>query len=186
MKIEHGRVAHTVPGRVRIKLNPQALQDDQATTMRLALLALPEIEEVQTTPRTGSIVIFYDAGQLDVHRLIRRLRDARLLALDPPVRDPYAGQTKPLSETARRIHQTFHGVDMQLSQITSGRWDLRSVMPFALGALALRQLLANPGAIATAPWYVFAWYAFDSFWKLNQGQAVDHPSEVDEFDSEDA
>lgn len=173
MEIEYGRVAHTVPGRVRIKLGPHALTDERAPQLRGALLALPEIEEVQTTPRTGSIVIIYDPESSDVYRLIVRLREAKVLALDPPTNDLYAGQRKPMSETAQRIHRTFHGVDMQLSQITKGQWDLRSVMPFALGAFALRQLVANPGAIGAAPWYVFAWYAFDSFWKLNEAQ-TDH------------
>jgi len=182
MDLQHGKVAHTVPGRVRVKLGPHALTDDTAPRLRLALLGLPEIEEVQTTPRTGSVVIFYDASALDVYRLIARLREARLLALDPPTRDPYAGQQKPVSETAQGVRRAFHGVDMQLAQITGGRWDLRSVMPFALGALALRQLVANPGAIAAAPWYVFAWYAFDSFWKLNQGL----PDRDEEAEAEDA
>jgi hypothetical protein len=186
MELEHGRVAHTVPGRVRIKLDPHALTEERAPSLRLALLSVPHIEEVQTTPRTGSIVIIYDARHLDVRRLIARLRDAQLLALDPPVHDPYAGQSKPMSDTARGIHRAFHGVDMQLSQITGGKWDLRSAMPFALGALALRQLLANPGTIASAPWYVFAWYAFDSFWKLNLGQTIDTEADEDESASEDA
>ncbi len=182
MEIEHGRVAHTVPGRVRVKLDPDALTEETAPRLQVALLALPEIEAVQTTPRTGSVVIIYDPEALDVDRLIARLREAKVLALDPPSDNPYGGQRKPMSQTARGIHRTFHDVDMQLSQITKGRWDLRSVMPFAMGALALRQLVTNPAAIASAPWYVFAWYAFDSFWKLNEAQTdVD-----DEAEAEDA
>ena len=47
MDIEHGRVAHTVPGRIRVKLDPHALTEQTAPRLRHALLALPEIEAVQ-------------------------------------------------------------------------------------------------------------------------------------------
>jgi hypothetical protein len=170
--VEHGRVAHAVPGRVRIKLDPRALAEERGAHLQRALLALPDVEEIRMTPRTGSVVVVYDPDALDTRGLIARVRKARLLDIDPPVDDLYGVQQVPLSETARGIRRTFSGVNAQLSEITAGRWDLRSVVPFALGALALRQLVANPGIIGTAPWYVLAWYAFDSFWKLNQDHVV--------------
>jgi len=170
--IERGRVAHAVPGRVRVRLETRALADDRSSELRRALLTVPDVEEVQITPRTGSVVIVYDPEALDTHGLIDSLRRARLLALDPPTDDPYAGRGLPLSETARGIRRTFHGANVRLSEITNGRWDLRSVLPFALGALAIRQFVADSGALGAAPWYVLAWYAFDSFWKLNQEHVV--------------
>jgi len=170
--LERGRVAHAVPGRVRIKLDPRALADERAASLQRALLALPDVEEIRMTPRTGSIVVVYDQDALDTRGLITRVRQARLLAIDPPLDDLYGVQQVPLSDTARGIRRTFSEVNGRLSEITNRRWDLRSVVPFALGALALRQLVANPGIIGTAPWYVLAWYAFDSFWKLNQDHVV--------------
>src|SRR3954463_11897535 len=109
-ELERGHVAHTVPGRVRIRLEPRALTDERAARLRLAVLALPDVEEVQTTPRTGSVVITYDPAAPDARGLIARLRRARLLDLAPLVDDPYAGQQVPISETAYGIHRTFHGV----------------------------------------------------------------------------
>jgi hypothetical protein len=172
MELERGRVAHAVPGRVRIKIDPRVLADERGVQLQRALLALPDVEEIRMTPRTGSVVVVYDPDALDMRGLIARIRQARLLAIDPPSGDLYGLQQVPLSETARGIRHTFSGVNARLSEITDGKWDLRSVVPFALGALALRQLVANPGVIAAAPWYVFAWYAFDSFWKLNQDHVV--------------
>ena len=183
---ERGRVVHAVPGRVRVRLDTRPLADDRGSALRRALLALPDIDEVQITPRTASVVIVYDPEAFDTHGLIERLRRARLLALDPPSDDPYAGRGLPLSETARGIRRTFHGANVRLSEITNGRWDLRSVFPFALGALALRQFVADSGALGAAPWYVLAWYAFDSFWKLNQEQAVVVENDDDLLDETDA
>jgi hypothetical protein len=169
-ELERGRVVHAVPGRVRIKLETRALAEERGARLRRALLALQDVEEVQTTPRTGSVVIVYDPDVLDTPGLIAQVRQARLLALDPYVSDQHAGRQVPLSQTAQGIWRTFRGVNAQLSEMTNGRWDLRSVFPFALGAMALRSFLANPGSIGAAPWWVLAWYAFDSFLKLNQGE----------------
>jgi hypothetical protein len=78
----------------------------------------------------------------------------------------------PLSETSRQVKWVFRDVNLRLAERTGGRWDLRSVMPAALGVLAVRQLINDFGNWGTAPWWVLAWYAFDSFYKLNQ-QAPD-------------
>jgi hypothetical protein len=40
-------------------------------------------------------------------------------------------------------------------------------MPLFLSLLALRQLFSKSPRLKTAPWYILAWYAFDSFLKLN-------------------
>jgi hypothetical protein len=47
-----------------------------------------------------------------------------------------------------------------------GRADLRTLLPVGLGALAVREVLS--GRAVAAPWYVLAWYAFDSFTRFRQ------------------
>jgi hypothetical protein len=76
----------------------------------------------------------------------------------------------PPSEVSSRVQGAFQEVDVRLHQLTSGRWNLRSVVPAAFGLLALRAILRDPSALGSAPWYVLAWYAFDSFYKLNEDQ----------------
>jgi hypothetical protein len=124
--------------------------------------------EVTTNSRTGSLVIRYNPEQVDLDTLIDVSRTARLLAVDssrdgqPPVKE------QPLSLTAQRLHRAFHEVDVKLSELSHGRWDLRSVVPITLGALALRQIIRDFGQLTSVPWYALAWYAFVSFWKLNE------------------
>jgi hypothetical protein len=150
-----------------MKVDRDALTEGLGDLLRSALVAMPEIDEVRIQPRTGSITIYYEPTALDLPRLAERLRTLNLVALDPSL-DDGSTRRRPLSETAAGIHRTFGGVDARLAELTNGRWDLRSVVPFALGALALRQFVADAGALGAAPWYVLAWYAFDSFWKLNE------------------
>jgi hypothetical protein len=41
------------------------------------------------------------------------------------------------------------------------------LVPVGLATLSLRELLRTGWEIEAAPWYVLAWYAFDSFIKLH-------------------
>src|SRR5207249_11450204 len=111
---------------------------------------------------------------LDVGGLAALARAANVLALDASPYDPGLDSPPP-SLTALSIQRTFREVDARLSELSSGRWDLRSVVPVAFGALALRQFIRDFGDWGAAPWYVLAWYAFDTFWKFHQ----EHPPAAD-------
>lgn len=51
--------------------------------------------------------------------------------------------------------------------LTQGWIDLPTLAAFGLGGLALRQLVTRGGQLDALPWYVLAWYGFDSFVKLH-------------------
>jgi hypothetical protein len=180
-----GHIAHAVPGRIRIKVDRYDLTDALSARLRSVLAAMPEVSDVRIQPVTGSITVYSGARRLDPSTLANRLVELELIAVDPFTGDRYAGISPPMSETARTIKSTFHGVDVRLGEITRGRWDLRTVVPFALGALAVRAFLAEPAALGAAPWFTLAWYAFDSFWKLNQEHAVVVDPATDETDETD-
>ncbi len=176
IELRHGRVVHAVPGRLRVKLEPGELSGESAEQLQSALLGMPGVEDVRVNRVSRSIVIRYDRERLDVGRLLELAQAAELLALDAPAGDPYAGQAVPLSETGARIKRVFHQADARLSEMTNRRWDLRTVVPLAFGALALRQIVRELGSLQAVPWYVLAWYAFDSFWKLNQEGPLGSPA----------
>ena len=48
-------------------------------------------------------------------------------------------------------------------------------MPLGLGTLALGQLITKGPQLDKIPWYNLAWYAFDSFNKLNQPESNVRP-----------
>jgi hypothetical protein len=169
MELKRGRVVHALPGRVRIRLRREELTDEFVRELRSALTSLSGVYDVETTPRTGSVVIHYDPAELDAAGLINLARTANLLALDPlPGDDESFANSQAAGTPAERVVRTFREVDARLAEVTQGRWDLRSLVPAALGLLALRQMVRSFGELGAAPWYVLAWYAFDSFWKLNQ------------------
>lgn len=72
------------------------------------------------------------------------------------------------SRGAKTIANMFGYLNQRVEQITNGSVDLRLLLPLLFALLALRQLFAKEGStLKTSPWYVLAWYAFDSFLKLN-------------------
>ena len=168
MEMRRGRIVHEIPGRVRIRVNRGELTDGSVRELEAGLAALGGFQRVQVSPSTGSVLISYNPVEVELPVLLERLRLAGLL--DVTVLDPNVPLPKevPVSLSAQRVQHALNNADVRVSQLTGGRWDLRSIMPLVLGALALRQLLTGAGQITAAPWYVLAWYAFDSFLKLNQ------------------
>lgn len=55
-----------------------------------------------------------------------------------------------------------------VDRLTDGVMDLRSLFPLALALLALAQLVKQGTQLDTIPWYLLAWFAFDSFVKLHE------------------
>jgi hypothetical protein len=162
-------VIHVTTGRVRIKVDREDITEEFAREVQRALAPLPGIREVRISPLSGSIVLQYDPDEFELTRFMELARAANVLDLQgPPPDDLDFYAPLPASSTAQRIQRTFHEVDVRLAELTAGRWDMRTVVPVAFGVLAIRQLVANGVQLAAVPWYVLGWYAFDSFWKLNQ------------------
>jgi heavy-metal-associated domain-containing protein len=160
-------VVHAIPGRLRLRLERADLSDDFVAALERLLLSMPGVQEVRIALQTGSVVVRFDQRQLDLERLLAQARASRLLELVRADRPQDQVKTVPTSLTAARVQRAFHEVDVRLSELSHGRWDLRSVVPATFGLLALRQIVTNFGDLAGIPWYALAWYAFDSFWKLN-------------------
>lgn len=70
----------------------------------------------------------------------------------------------PVGENLINVISEFND---QVKQTTAGVVDLRWLVPAGLGAFALRQMLSKGLQLDEIPWYTLAWYAFDTFTKLN-------------------
>ncbi|MGL4617769.1 DUF5132 domain-containing protein [Chroococcidiopsis sp.] len=72
------------------------------------------------------------------------------------------------SPIAEELINVIFSFNEQIRQTTAGVVDLRLLVPAGLGALALRQILTKGLELDEIPWYTLAWYAFDTFIKLNE------------------
>jgi Protein of unknown function (DUF5132) len=75
------------------------------------------------------------------------------------------------SQAAESLMNTVSEINTHVRQATNGIVDLQLLFPLGLGAIALKQLLQKGFELEEIPWYVLAWYAFDSFVKLNETSA---------------
>ncbi|MBE9212276.1 DUF5132 domain-containing protein [Plectonema cf. radiosum LEGE 06105] len=75
------------------------------------------------------------------------------------------------SEVAGEMLDAVSELNYQVGWLTNGYVDLRLLMPLGLGTLALGQLITQGPQLDKIPWYNLAWYAFDSFNKLNQPES---------------
>ena len=72
-----------------------------------------------------------------------------------------------LAQTVRKGMSEF---DTRIREATKGTVDARSLTPIVFGGLALRQLIFKGLQLDDVPWYVLAWYSFDSFMKFHDRQ----------------
>ncbi len=156
----HIQILSNTPGRIRLRISPpqrqQSVMNYIASTIKEFL---PQIDELRINLRTGSITIYYRGDIDNFAEVINTLEDFGVILND----DVPLGK----SQAAAAIANVFAYLNQRVGQTTHGSVDLRLLFSLLLAVLALRQWLAKGPALKSAPWYVLAWYAFDSFLKLN-------------------
>ena len=163
------RVLSALPGRLRVRHVGRRRGLEELETLRDSLQARPEVDAVELNPRTGSLLVFYDPGRVSSEDLRGALSEVGLdLAADVEAARGQAGGTG-------RVMGAAEALNRRVIQ-ASGGTDLRLLVPMGLGALSARQALRNTPRLGQAPWYLLAWYAFDSFLKLNRPQGRSTPS----------
>ncbi|MBD2043338.1 HMA2 domain-containing protein [Microcoleus sp. FACHB-672] len=154
----HTRVVSQTPGRLRLKISePHRKQGEMAEIVN-ALNAHPNVSEVRMNLQTGSIVVHHDNYHDTVENVFATLRDVGMIFGDIVLGKSVAanGVTDAVSDLNQRVSSLTHGVV-----------DLRFLLPVGFGTLAVRQLMAKGLQFDIIPWYVLAWYSFDSFIKLH-------------------
>ncbi|WP_448564204.1 DUF5132 domain-containing protein [Trichothermofontia sp.] len=86
-------------------------------------------------------------------------------------------RTPSTARLATEVQTIAAALDTQTRTLTRGWVDLKTLIPLGLSAIALRQLLTKGLRLEDIPWYVLAWYAFDSFVILNRESVNNRPSE---------
>lgn len=161
-------VTHAIPGRLRLRVG-----DASVKRRREILSAVEDMREhdgvrsVSTNERTGSALITFDPEHLDPEGVVRILRTAHeaLDDLVPPAIAEHLDRSA--SEVAEAVQARASRANQRVLKATDGRVDLRMLVPIGLAGVGLRQLLREGPALASIPWYVLCYYAFDTFVKLH-------------------
>lgn len=152
------KVVSDTPGRLRLRVARCHRQPGEMQRIADALEAQPNVSQVRTNISHGSIVINHDVKDDSLKNVVATLVDLGII---------FADITEAKSEAAMDVSGAVTDLNKRVEQATNGAVDLRFLFPLGLGCLAVRQLLAKGLQFEIIPWYVLAWYAFDSFIKLH-------------------
>lgn len=157
------KIAHQVPGRIRMKLtgakgNVEALEEIKAT-----FGMIPGIEAVTINPTTGSVVLRYDVDHHDAfHGGLNTHCDCGPGARRPPkgeideLADKISQEAEYLaenSETARALVDLFKRIDRDIKTSTGNTLDLKVALAAGVVAFTVLEI----GATAATPiWLTFA------------------------------
>ena len=166
-------IVSQTPGRLRLRVAKQCRKQEEIERIAPILQERLQIYSLRTNLQTGSITILYAEEQDSFEQiscLLRQLGVSLEDSLSQPQnindRSPF-GKSIASSEAAAEVISTFSQLDRKVKLATEAAIDLRFLLPFGFSILALRQLLVKGLALEAIPWYVLAWYAFDSFIKLH-------------------
>ena len=161
----HIHVVSNTPGRLRFRVTHEYRQPEMLAAIANALKSFSsQIQRVRTTTLTGSVTVNYNGDADSFNHALTSLQQFGVVVVDP-----LTGESK----ASAQVSSTMARANQWVQANTGGVVDLRFLVPLMFGILALRQVLAQSPGLNTAPWYVMAWYAFDSFIKLNsEGGAV--------------
>ena len=152
------RVISCTPGRIRLRVSYPNRQSEAIKRITNSLEVQPEISQVRNNIQNGSIIINYNRDLVNLDQIAAALRNSGIVFIE---------RKQGKSEAALQITGAVFSLNQQVKQATSDAIDLRFLLPLGFTALALRQLLAKGLQFESIPWYVLAWYAFDSFIKLH-------------------
>ncbi|MGI2907303.1 HMA2 domain-containing protein [Tolypothrix sp. VBCCA 56010] len=152
------KVVSSTPGRLRLRVAHSHRQPEKMQHIADVLSANSHINKVKTNVSHGSIVINHDGEDGSLENVLATLKDLGII---------FADVTEGNTEAAAGVSSAVVDLNQRVKQSTHGAIDLRFLFPLGLAGLSLRQLLNKGLQIETIPWYVLAWYAFDSFIKLH-------------------
>ncbi len=141
-------LSHIATGRIRLKIPAKRGNEEYFQALKTALAARSEVDEVQVSARTGSVLILH-RGSLDLAALAQQAEGQGWFQLDP---------TLPVPESLNSlIRRQIDQVDALMRRFSGSRLDNPSLIFLAFAVLAVRQIakghIAPPAA--TTLWYMY-------------------------------
>jgi Heavy metal associated domain 2 len=149
------QVAHDIPGRLRLRL-PAGTGAPDVTE---ALAAEPGVVASRWSPRTRSLLVLYDPERATRDTIGAAV--ARATGLEPPAASPGADPAVPGETFALGVRAMAGDVDRGVQHATRGLLSLGSLLPAALTAWALVEIVR--GRAAPLAWSSALWYAHGLF-----------------------
>ncbi len=161
------KVISSTPGRLRLRVARSHRGSKEINRIVNALQNNPNVHQVRTNMQNGSITIVHHGNIGSLKNVVDSLKDLGII---------FGSVAMGKSEAASGVSNAVVDLNQRVEKLTNNVVDLRFLFPLGLAILAARQLAVRGLQFEIIPWYVLAWYAFDSFLKLH----ATAPSEASE------
>lgn len=169
-------VAHSLPGRVRMRVSGLRDEPSSAAAIADALASLPGVLEVRVRAFTGSVLCSYDDSRTtesDVVEATGSLVATEMARVAKPRRRTRARG----SQVGRAVVEAFRELDADVREATEDRLDLGTVA--ALGFLVTGAVeVVSTRTLPAPPWFNLAWMAFRTL-TVFETEADEAPSAQD-------
>jgi copper chaperone CopZ len=166
----HGRIASSTPGRLRLRMYHPKSHPELMRRVKTYLNGRPGIQHVDANHATGSVTIQYDTAKHSHDSVLAMLHDIGVIMRNVMVSGGYCLSDTNQCSFAVQITNAISDLDRHIFQATGGKIDLKLIIPLALGALGIRQILREGVRISDVPGCVLLWYAVEVFYRLHQEQ----------------
>jgi len=160
---DHTQIVSTTARRTRIRLSRKRRHPKEMVRIAEALQASPNISAVQTNLTAGTITVQHKEEALE--DIMSRLKDMGVILMAA------AGA----ETSATSLTDAVSDLDSHLGLGTKGILNLKLLVPLGFGALAVLQLARQGLQIGSAPWYLIAYFALESYIKLNSPEDKSAP-----------
>ena len=155
---EHTQIVSSTPKRTRIKVSRKRRNPEEMARLAEALQASSKVDEVKTNVYAGTLIVHHKEKALPDIR-------AQLKDLGVIVMAATGVETSPQSLT-----DAVSDLMKQEGPIAGSLPSLKLLVPMGFGVLAALQLARRGLEMGGAPWYLLAYFAVESYIKLNGPQ----------------
>lgn len=149
------RIAHDIPGRLRVKLPPGPSADGPTA----ALERLNGVHSAVWSPRTRSLLIRYDPSLVTSAEITRTI--AEETDLEEPVSSSRSEPEDERRPVVGAVLDVFNTLNERVGRRTRGRLNLGLLVATGLVLWSGRQLLRGP--VTSLSWTSALWYAHGLF-----------------------
>jgi hypothetical protein len=153
-------VVHSIPGRLRVRLPPNA----RTQALQEAVGRLPGVTQCRWSPRTRSLLALYRPEEVGTEVLVDSIAAQADVDVSPAAIEPESNGHGGSPAVAALV-QAVGGLNQRVRRATGGRITLGVLIPLALTLWAIRD--ATRGPLRPLPWSTALWYAHGLFRDYN-------------------
>jgi hypothetical protein len=165
---DHTQIVSSTARRTRIKLSRKRRNPKEIARIAEALEASPNVSEVRTNLNAGTITVQHNEEA--IKDIKSKLQDLGVILMAA------AG----VETSTMTLSDAVSDLDKHLGSETSGILNLKLLVPLGFGALAVLQIARQGLQIGGAPWYLLAYFALESYIKLNRPDECEPPGPAPE------